>query len=72
MIAGGLAADAECAAEELREALAGAGVSLPGVHADPRVWDDPGRGPVRLVELGSVLPGTARHLAGLVRKGAVA
>ncbi|MCZ7417016.1 MULTISPECIES: hypothetical protein [unclassified Streptomyces] len=70
MIAEGFAAEAESAAEELRGALHAAGLRLPSLHVDERVWDSPSYGTVRLVELGSVPPSVARRLADVVRRGA--
>lgn len=68
MIAAGLVAEAEAAAQELRDALVAAGVFLP-LTVDPRVWECEERGLVRLAELGSVLPDIALKLAAVVRKG---
>ncbi|MBW1604415.1 hypothetical protein JJV70_20375 [Streptomyces sp. JJ66] len=69
VIADGRVGEAEGAVAELRAALAAAGVCVPGVHVDRRVWDAPEHGVVRLVELGSMLPGGARELAAVVRRG---
>ncbi|MCX2968894.1 hypothetical protein WDH52_15920 [Streptomyces sp. TRM70308] len=70
VIAEGRLADAQSAAEELRRACREAGVGLPGVRVDERVWDSPAHGPVRLVELGGALPDAARELAAALRQAA--
>lgn len=70
MIAAGLSVEADRAAAELRGALRRAGLSLPGLRLDPRLWDACGTGPVRLLELGCVEPDMARHLAAVIREGA--
>lgn len=72
MIAAGLFNEAERAAEELRRALAEAGVQEAVVRVHPQVWDLPEHGPSRLVEIGCVPPSVAVLLADLVRNGAAA
>lgn len=70
MIAAGRMVQAAEAARELRAALELTRVRMAGVHVGSRVWDCPGHGPLRLVELGAVHPVSAHELAVLVRKGA--
>lgn len=70
MIAAGLSADADRAAAELRDALNRAGLCLPGLRLDARLWDTYGTGPVRLLELGCLETDMARRLSAVIRKGA--
>ncbi len=69
MIVAGRGTCAESAAVELREALRGLGVVLP-VAADSRVWDCPRNGPVRLVEVGVMVPEVALEIAKACRQDA--
>lgn len=72
MIAAGRMVQATEAVRELRASLALTRVRMVGVHVGLQVWDCPGHGPLRLVELGSLHPASAQELAALVRKGALA
>ncbi|WP_258038856.1 hypothetical protein [Streptomyces sp. SM12] len=71
MIATGRFTDAERAADQLRSALAAAGIALP-VSPDSRVWDCQTRRPVRLVAVEPMLPDIALAMAGALRAGAQA
>lgn len=70
MISAGLVAEANAAVDELGAAIDAVGVPLP-LSVDPHVWDCAERGPVRLLELGSILPEMAVKLAAIIRNGAV-
>ncbi len=62
----GNAFEAERAAEALREALAAVGVTVP-VAASPHVWGSATRGPVRLIEVGPILPEVAARITDALR-----
>ncbi len=62
----GNAFDAERTAGALREALAAVGIRLP-VAATPHVWGSATRGPVRLVEVGPMLPEVAARITDALR-----
>ncbi|WP_174856246.1 hypothetical protein [Streptomyces otsuchiensis] len=61
-----IAFEAERAADALREALAAVGITLP-VVASSHVWGSASRGPVRLVEVGLMLPEVAARITEALR-----
>ncbi|MBU7597919.1 hypothetical protein JGS22_009890 [Streptomyces sp. P38-E01] len=70
MIAEGRRKRAVAAVERLRTVLGHAGVCLPELRVEPCVWDVPEiDGPVRVVELGQVLPEVVDRLADLLETG---
>lgn len=62
--------DAESALHELRDALRGAGVTLPSLWLDLAAYAGPGK--VQLIELGRCNIDTARALAAALRAGRTA
>ncbi len=58
--------EAGTAAHQLRDALTAVGITLP-VGATPPVWGSPAGGPVRLVEVGPMLPDVAARIAEALR-----
>ncbi|WP_030889146.1 hypothetical protein [Streptomyces sp. NRRL S-1868] len=59
--------DAEGALDALREALVGAGISLPSLRLHPGTWGD--HTGVALIDLGPCNLETARKLGNILRKG---
>ncbi|MBU7600529.1 hypothetical protein JGS22_023585 [Streptomyces sp. P38-E01] len=53
----------------MRAPRAGAGIVSPGLAVEPSVWELPGEGAVRVVELGQVLPEVAHLIADLLEDG---